>query len=344
MLDFESFHTNYKGDEMNGYGPIKIFSGTSTKKLAAETCRVLSVPLSRALVGHFNDGEVRVEIEENVRGADVFIICSTQPPAENFLELAFLTEAAHDSSAGRITIIPTYLGYNRQDRKDKPRLPVSAHIMIDFLARRGADRVLLFDMHSPVTAGFFKPHVVVDQLYSSYVSIPHLKKMLKNPFALASPDVGGGSRVRMYARHLGQRDFVIFDKNRPEPGEVDAGGIKIVGDVEGKDILFIDDMVDSAGTVVAGAVAAVNAGAKDIYVCATHAVLSRGAVARLDDSPIKEVVLTNTIYHNGHDLRSKRVKITVLPMAPLLGQAIHRIHENQSISSLILGALDDEAK
>ena len=316
--------------------PIKIFAGNASKVLAQETCGLLSTDLGKAKVVPFNDGEVNVQLLENVRGADVFIINSTHPPAENFLETAFLAEAAHDSSADRITLVPVYMGYNRQDRKDKPRTPISAHTMIDFLARRGANRVLLFDLHSEPTAAFFKPLLVVDHLFSSFVSIPYLRQTVPEPFVVASPDKGGGHRAGVYAHLLDQRDFVIFSKHRPNSGEVEKRSIKIIGDVSGQHVLLVDDMIDTGGTIIADAEAAKKAGAKDIFVFATHALFSGEAVAKLDESPVTEIIVTNTIHHDPEKLATKRVKITVLSIAPLLAHAIRRIHKNESLSELIL--------
>jgi ribose-phosphate pyrophosphokinase len=312
---------------------IKIFAGGAGETLAREVCSKLSIPFGNARVGRFADGEVDIQILENVRGDDVYIINPTNPPAENFLEMALLADAAHDSSASRITLVPTYLGYNRQDRKDKSRVPTSAQVMIDFLANRGANRALLFDLHSPPTAGFFKP-MVYDHLYASYVAVPYLKTILPKPFVVASPDKGGGPRAEVYAQLLDQGDFVFFSKSRKGAGQIRKGSIKIIGNVKGKNVLFVDDMIDSAGTVVADAEAAKNAGAKDIFVFATHPIFSSGAIARLDASPITEVVVTDTISHSPEALRTKRVKITVLSIAPLLAAAIRKIHDGRSLSDL----------
>ena len=314
---------------------IKIFSGAASMALASETCAYLHTRLGEATVSPFNDGERNVQLLQNVRGADVFIINSTHPPAENFIDMALLAEAAHDSSAGRVTLVPVYLGYNRKDQKDAPRVPISAYVMIDFLKRRGANRVLLFDIHSQPTAAFFKP-LVVDHLSASKMSVPYLEKMLKEPFVVAAPDTGGGKRARDYAQLLGQRDLVVFSKHRPHAGEVERESIKIIGDVSGQHVLLVDDMIDTGGTIIADAEAAKKAGAKDIFVFATHALFSGEAVAKLDESPVTEIIVTNTIHHDPEKLATKRVKITVLSIAPLLAHAIRRIHKNESLSELIL--------
>lgn len=314
---------------------IKVFSGNASNLLAEEVCKLLSIKPGLAEVGRFKDGEVRVQIKEDVRGADVFIINSTEPPAENFIEAGLLAEAACGASADRITLVIPYLGYNRQDRKDRPRVPISASVMINFLANRGANRVLLFDLHSEPTMGYFKP-MVVDQLYGSKVSIPYIKGLAKNPFVVASPDKGGGPRAETYARLLGQEDFVFFFKSRKGTGEIKVESIKIVGNVEGKDVIFVDDIIDTAGTIVADSLAAKTAGANNIYVVATHALFSGEAFKRMDDSPITEVVITNTISHKPSELKAGRVLITSLSVAPLLAEAVRRIHEGESVSSLIL--------
>ena len=317
---------------------IKVFSGNTSRPLAGEVCKLLSIEPGLAEVVRFNDGEVRVQIQEDVRGTDVFIVNSTEPPAENFIEAGLLVEAAHDASAGRITLVIPYLGYNRQDRKDRSRVPISAGIMIDFLSRRGADRVLLFDLHSEPTMGYFKP-MVVDHLYGSKISVPYISELArKYPFVVASPDKGGGPRAEAYARLLGQDDFIFFFKSRRTTGEVRLQSIKIVGSIEGKNVFFVDDIIDTAGTIVSDAAVAKEAGAKDIYVIATHALFSGDAIKRISDSSVKEVVVTNTICHDTSKFTESRVKITSLSIAPLLGEAIRRIHEGESLSSLILRA------
>ncbi|MBI5470664.1 ribose-phosphate diphosphokinase [Candidatus Kaiserbacteria bacterium] len=322
---------------MNGHRKIKIFAGTASKGFAEDVCKHLGVPLGEAMVNRFRDGEVRVQILENVRDADVFIINQTNPPAENILEMVLLAEAAHDSSAGRITLVPTYLGYNRQDRKDRPRVPLAARTIMRFLGNTGVDRALFFDLHSEPTAGFMYPRIV-DHLYSSKVTVPYLQSILTDPYVVASPDQGGTKRVEGYARRLGQDDFVVFYKSRSAPGEVDKESIKIVGSVEGKDVLFVDDIIDSGGTMVADAQAAKKAGAKRIFCYATHAVFASDpalVIKRFDESHVDELIVTDTIRHDPALLKSKRVKVTVIPMAPLVADAIQRIHSGESVSALI---------
>lgn len=315
---------------------IKVFAGNAGRVLAAEVCRYADLQLGNARVTRFADDEVNAQLKEDVRGCDVFIINSLGAPAESWVEMALLCDAAHRSSAGRITLVPTYLGYNRQDRKDKPRMPVSAKVMISFIARQGADRALLFDIHSEPTQTLFDP-LVVDHLYASIIGVPYLRERLGDtPFVVASPDKGGGPRAEKYAALLGQDDFALFSKSRGPDGSVRKDAIKIVGDVKGKNVLFVDDMIDTGGTVIADAEEAKAAGAHDIFVFATHALFSRGAVAKLDASPITEVIVTDTIHTEPAELKTKRVKIRVLSIAELLAKAIRRLHDNKSLSDLIL--------
>ena len=318
------------------HGKLRVFAGQAGIPLATEVCKKLSLPLSKATVQRFSDGEVRIQLLEDVRDSDVFIINPTNPPAENFFDMCLLAQAAQGSSAGRITLVPSYLGYNRQDRKDRPRVPISARWIARMLSQSGTNRMLLLDLHSEPTAAFFDSNIVVDHLYSSSVSIEYLKGLLHNEFVVASPDKGGGPRAEAYAKRLDLGDYVVFIKSRPQPNEVQKDSIKIIGDVNGKDIIFIDDLIDTAGTIIADAEAAQAAGAKDIYVFATHALFSQKAIEHLDRSCIKEVVITDSIHHEPVKLQTKRVKITILSIAELLGKAIRCVHEGESVSSLIV--------
>jgi len=315
---------------------IVIFSGRAGENLTKEVCLYLKLEPGKAKIQSFNDGEVDVQLLESVRGKDVFIINPTNPPAENILETVFLAETARGSSAKSVTLVCPYLGYNRQDRKDKPRVPISARIITRFLSKSGADRVVLFDLHSEPTMGFFDSHIVVDHLYASAISIPYIKKRLGDDFIVASPDKGGGPRADGYAKRLGLNDYVLFAKMRPKAGEIAKDKIKIIGDVDGKDVLFVDDMIDTGGTMIADAEVAKKAGARDIYVFATHGIFSKEAIKKFDESSIKEVITTNSIYHHPDFYKSKRVKITVLSVGPLLGEAIKHVHDGRSMSSLII--------
>jgi ribose-phosphate pyrophosphokinase len=317
--------------------PLKIFAGSAGKAFAEDVCRRLGIALGHALVSRFKDGEVRVQIMENVRDCDVFVLNQTNPPAENILEMALLSEAAHDSSAGRITLVPTYLGYNRQDRKDRPRVPISSRTVMRFLAHSGADRALFFDLHSEPTAGFMSD-LVIDHLYASKISVPYLQKVLRGNYVVASPDKGGTARAEAYAHRLGQNDFAVFFKSRSAPGEIKNESVKIIGEVKGKDVVFIDDLIDSGGTMIADAEAAKKAGANRILCFATHAVLSsdpKTVIARFDKSAVTELIVTDSIRHDPKLMKGERVKVTVLPLSELVADAIARIHTGESVSALI---------
>lgn len=313
-----------------------LFAGRTGNKLANEVAGNLGLKLGDAAINTFNDGELGVQLLDSVRGKDVYIINSTNPPAENIFETIFLAEAAKGASARSITIVCPYLGYNRQDRKDRPRVPISARVIARILSESGANRVLLFDLHSEPTMGFFGRDIIVDHLYASIVSIPYIKKSIGDNFIVASPDKGGGPRADGYAKRLGQNDYVLFAKMRSKPGEVSKESIKIIGDVKGKDVLFIDDMIDTGGTIIADAEAAKKAGAKNIYVFATHGIFSKNAISRFDESCVKEIITTDSIYHEPAFYKTERVKITVLSIAPLLGKAITHIQKGKSMSELII--------
>lgn len=319
-------------------GELKIFATGKSEILTEKISEILLMEPGKALVDRFSDGEVRVEIGEDVRGKDCFIVGSTNPPAENFFEVLFLSRDLKGSSAGRITLVLPYLGYNRQDRKDKPRVPISAAIINGILAAcSGADRILLLDVHSEATLGVFDDRgIKVDHLYASIVSIPYLKTLLTEDFVVASPDKNGGARARAYAKLLGQEGYVLFDKARTGPGEIDAKTIMIIGNVSEKNVFFVDDMIDTGGTIIADAKAAKQVGARRIIIFATHAVFSQGAVARLEESEVDEIIITDTISHPPEELKTSRLKITTISVANLLAQAIKNIHEERSVSSLIL--------
>ena len=315
---------------------LVVFSGTASTALTLEVCKNLSVDPGKAKLGRFKDGEINLQLLENVRDADVFIINSLQPPADNLMEMLLLVDAAKRSSARRITIVPVYVGYNRQDRKDRPRVPISAKVVIDILSGSGANRAVLFDLHSEVTMGFFGRDMVVDHLYTSIASIPYLRTILPAPFKVASPDKGGGPRAKAYATLLGQDDYVIFDKTRARAGEVEEDSVKIIGDIDGYHVLLVDDMIDSGGTMIADAKAAMAKGARSVYGYAPHFLASDDAISRLDESLIRELVVMDTIVHPEGKLATGRLKLTVLPMAALIANAIRRIHDGDSLSSLFL--------
>lgn len=315
---------------------LMVFAGLAGTPLAQAICDCLKIKLGQAAVGRYNDGEVKVMLTEDVRGADVFIINPTNPPAENLIDTILLADAGEGSSAGRITLVIPYLGYNRQDRKGKPRVAVSAHAIIGMLARSGCDRVLLLDVHSESTIGTFRQHhIITDHLYASIVSMDHLKSTLGANSVVATPDAGGVGRARAYAQRLGL-PVVICIKERKEPGVVSDDGISVIGDVAGKNVVFIDDIIDTAGTLAACAKAVCVKGARNVRAFATHGLFSADALRVLDDSPIEEVIVTDSIPHPPGKLNAGRVKITVLSIAPLLAGAIKKINGEESLGPLIL--------
>ncbi len=309
--------------------PLKLLSGTSNRDLAEEVSRHLGVSISDMLVTKFSDGEVRVQINESIRGADVYVFQSLSYPAnQHIMELLLIIDALKRSSAGRITAVIPYFAYARQDRQDKPRTPVSARLLADLITVAGANRVVTVDLHSPQIQGFFD--IPVDHLSALPVLYDYLKKnvILENP-VVVSPDAGGVERARQLANRLGCGIAIIY-KRRSEPNKAEV--LDVVGDIEGKGAIIIDDLIDTAGTVVAAANMLINRGAKRVLACATHGVLSGPAVERLTNSPIEQIIITNTIpigdkYFN---------KLKVVSIAPLLSEAIKRIHEEESVSSLFI--------
>jgi ribose-phosphate pyrophosphokinase len=305
---------------------LKLLSGTANRPLAEEIARNLGVDLCRVNLGRFADGEISVRIDENVRGNDVFIFQPTNPPAENVMELLLLIDAARRASAARITCVMPYYGYARQDRKDQPRVPIGAKLMANMIQAAGVDRVLGIDFHQHQLQGFFD--VPVDHLYAMPVFTAHYRKMQLSEPVVVAPDVGSAKMARGFAKRL-NATLAIIDKRRPQPNVSEV--VNVVGEVEGHDCILVDDMIDTAGTVTEAARALRNLGAKDIYICATHALLSGPARARLNDAPIKEVAVTDTIATP--DERRPN-KLCVLSVGELLSKAIRFTHAEQSVSSL----------
>jgi len=305
---------------------LKLLSGTANRPLAEEIARNLGVDLCRVNLGRFADGEISVRIDENVRGNDVFIFQPTNPPAENVMELLLLIDAARRASAARITCVMPYYGYARQDRKDQPRVPIGAKLMANMIQAAGVDRVLGVDFHQHQLQGFFD--VPVDHLYAMPVFTAHYRKMQLIEPVVVAPDVGSAKMARGFAKRL-NATLAIIDKRRPQPNVSEV--VNVVGDVEGHDCILVDDMMDTAGTVSEAARALRNLGAKDIYICATHALLSGPARSRLNDAPIKEVAVTDTIAIP--DERRPN-KLCVLSVGELLSKAIRFTHAEQSVSSL----------
>jgi ribose-phosphate pyrophosphokinase len=311
---------------------IKIFAGNSNRPLAEAICRYTGVPLGSALVGMFSDGEVQVEIRDNVRGGDVFVIQSTCTPAnDHLMELLLMLDALKRASASRITAVIPYYGYARQDRKVAPRVPISAKLVADIIAAAGAARVLTVDLHAGQIQGFF--NIPVDNVYATPPLLHYLRERLGGSKAVViSPDAGGVERARAFAKRL-DANLAVVDKRRTRPNEV--AEMQVIGDVDGRVAVIVDDMVDTAGTLCAAAAAVRRAGVPLVLACATHAVLSGPAVERLEESAdIDELIVTDTIPLNS---KAARVgKIRVLSVASLLGESIRRTHDEDSISSLFV--------
>ncbi len=308
---------------------LKIFTGNANPELAKEICAYLCIPLGAAVVKRFSDGEINVEIRDNVRGVDVFIIQPTCPPVnDHLMELLVLMDALKRASAKRVTAVLPYYGYARQDRKVLPRAPITAKLVADMLTAAGVSRLLTMDLHAGQIQGFF--NIPVDHLYSSPVMLEYIRANYRDDVVVVSPDAGGVERARAMAKRL-NATLAIIDKRREGPNV--ATVMNIIGEVEGKTAVMLDDMVDTAGTLVQSADALRLKGAKNIYACATHGVLSGPAIERLENSQIEELVITNTV-----PLGEKALcrKIRVLSVAPLLGEAIKRIHFQDSVSSLFV--------
>ena len=310
---------------MNG---LKIFSGNANPELAKAVAKQLKVPVGEAHVGRFPDGEIQIQIMENVRGADVFILQPTSEPAnDNLMELLLIIDALRRASAQRITPVIPYFGYGRQDRKAQPRVPISSKLVSNLITVAGADRVLTMDLHAGQIQGFFD--IPVDHLYGAPVFVDYFKKKKLVDAVVVSPDAGGVERARAFAKRL-DYDLAIIDKRRTSPTDADI--MHVVGDVNGRVAILVDDMVDTAGTLAKAAKALINAGAKQVYACASHGVLAGPALERLEGAPIQELVITDSIALNGKKLD----KIKVLSVAKLLADAIKRIHEEKSVSSLFV--------
>jgi len=314
----------------NTMDQIKVFSGNAHPALAQEICRVLGIPVGKTECRRFADGEAYCQILENVRGTDVFVIQPTCPPSDqNLMELLVMLDAFKRSSAARITAVLPYYGYARQDRKDKPRVPISAKLVADLLTAAGADRVLAMDLHAPAIQGFF--NIPVDHLFAAPVMIDQVESLKLKNLVIVSPDAGGVERARAYAKRL-NASLAIIDKRRGEGNEPKV--MHVIGEVEGRTCLVVDDIVDTAGTLAGTAQALKSEGARAIYGCFTHAVLSGPAVERIRASELAQTVVTNSIPIS-EDMR-KSGRITVLSVAGLLGEAIKRIHTNSSVSSLFV--------
>jgi ribose-phosphate pyrophosphokinase len=313
-----------------GFGELKIFSGSAHPNLTKEIADFLGVPVGQARLRRFPDSEVSFQIDENIRGADVFIIQPTSMPVDQHLmELLVMIDAFRRSSAARITAVIPYYGYARQDRKDKPRVPISAKLVANLLSAAGTNRVLTMDLHKAQIQGFFD--IPVDHLFAAPVIIEYLARLHYPKLTIVSPDAGGAERARAYAKRL-DAELAVVDKRRTEDGTAEV--MNVIGDVEGRTCILQDDIIDTAGTIQKAASALAEAGAARVLACAVHGVLSGPAIERIESAPVDQLIVTNTV-----PLRSEAQpckKIVVLSVARLLGQAIRSIHEETSVSSLFV--------
>jgi ribose-phosphate pyrophosphokinase len=309
---------------------IILLTGNSNRTLAGEIAEVLKIPVSEATVSTFSDGEITVQINENVRGCDVFVVQSTcMPVNNNLMELLLMIDALKRASASRITAVVPYYGYARQDRKAQPRVPISARMVADLITAIGAHRVLTIDLHAGQIQGFFD--IPVDHLYATPVLSEYVKKNYVNDTVVVSPDAGGVERARAFAKRIGA-SLAIIDKRRERANVSQV--MHVIGDVKGKDAILFDDMIDTAGTITQAASALFENGARKIVAACTHAVLSGPAIDRINASKLVEVIVTNTIPMD--DKIKQCSKLTVLSVAALMGEAIKRIHEETSVSSLFI--------
>ncbi len=309
---------------------IRVFTGNANPELAQKICKNLGVPIGNANVTTFSDGETRVEIDENVRGMDVFIIQSTCTPVNvTLMELLIMIDAMKRASADRITAVIPYYGYARQDRKVAPRAPITSKLVADLITTAGANRVLAMDLHAGQIQGFF--NIPVDNLFATPILLDYIKKKHKENLVIVSPDTGGVERARAFAKRL-EANLAIIDKRREGPNEAQV--MNIIGNVKDLEVIILDDMIDTAGTVVQGAKALKEAGAVAISVCCTHPVLSGPAIERLEKSDINEVIVTDTIPLRENAKSFKNIK--VLSVASLLSEAVRRIYYNDSVSSLFI--------
>ena len=313
-----------------GFGDLKVFSGSAHPLLAKEIADFLGIPVGQARLRRFPDSEVSFQIDENIRGADVFIIQPTSNPVDQHLmEMLVMIDAFRRSSAARITAVVPYYGYARQDRKDKPRVPISAKLVANLLSAAGTNRVLTMDLHKAQIQGFFD--IPVDHLFAAPVIIDYLARVNSPKLTIVSPDAGGAERARAYAKRL-DAELAIVDKRRSEDGTAEV--MNVIGDVEGRTCILQDDIIDTAGTMQKAATGLKAAGAAKVLACAVHGVLSGPAIERVENSPIDQLIVTNTIPLRGEAQTCR--KIVVLSVARLLGQAIRSIHEETSVSSLFV--------
>jgi ribose-phosphate pyrophosphokinase len=308
---------------------LRVFCGTANPGLAKDVCESLGLSLGQTELTQFSDGEIYVQIKENVRGADVFVIQPTCDPVSfNLMQLLLIIDALKRASARRITVVIPYYGYARQDRKDKPRVPISSKLVADILTTAGANRALVVDLHAPQIQGFF--NIPVDHLFASPVLVDHFRKQNLPNLTVVSPDAGGVERARFFAKKMQDAPMAIVDKRRTEKNVAEV--MHVIGDVRGRTCLILDDIVDTAGTLVKTVQALLDNGAVAVYACASHAVLSGPALERISKSNLKELIVTNTIPLS--EAGQKEPKIKVLSIAGLIASAIQSIHEETSVSKL----------
>jgi len=313
-----------------GFGDLKVFSGSAHPQLTKEIADFLGIQVGQARLRRFPDSEVSFQIDENIRGTDVFIVQPTSNPVdEHLMEMLIMVDAFRRSSAARITAVIPYYGYARQDRKDKPRVPISAKLVANLLSASGCNRVLTMDLHKAQIQGFFD--IPVDHLFAAPVIIEYLSRLNYPKLTIVSPDAGGAERARAYAKRI-DAELAIIDKRRSEDGSAEV--MNVIGDVQGRTCILQDDIIDTAGTIQKGASALKAAGADRVLACAVHGVLSGPAIDRIENSPLDQLIVTNTIPLGANAQQCK--KIVVLSVARLLGQAIRSIHEETSVSSLFV--------
>lgn len=311
---------------------LKIFTGRANSQLAQKISEILNLPLGKVTIYNFADGEIYLKIEESVRGCDVFLIQPTNPPAENLLECFLFLDALRRASAGRITAVIPYFGYARQDRKDEPRVPISAKLIAELLQKSGADRILTVELHAEQIQGFFD--IPVDHIYSAPIFIEYFQKEKKDILkeaVVVSPDIGGARRAMGFAKRLGDLPIAIIDKRRMGPNQTEV--YNLIGEVKDKICIIFDDLIDTGGTIVKGSELLKENGAKDIYVCVCHPLFSKNSPEKIFNSPIKQVFVSDTIFLSPEKINNK---ITQLTIAKLLAEAIKRIHFNESVSSLFI--------
>lgn len=329
-LDTRSEELNLLTSYANGKRPVKIFSGRANIQLATEICKHLNLQLGKVKIAPFADGELYVQIQESVRGCDIFLIQSTCTPVnENIMELLILIDALKRASAEKITVVIPYYGYGRQDRKAAGREPITSKLVADLISRAGADRVLAVDLHATQIMGFFD--ILVDHLFATPVLVDYINSLNLKDVVVVSPDVGGVTRARAFAKKLNDVPIAIIDKRRAHDKQNYVEVLHIIGDVENKTCILVDDMIDSAGTICKGAELLVKKGAKDVLACCTHPIMSGPAKDRLDNSPISQVIVTNSV-----PVPPERAttKLKVLSVAGLLAEAIKRIHLDDSVSEM----------